>query len=107
MINPKEGEYLAVWAKMQGMLRDQASPIDDLVNHLRKALEMSPNSERVHLYLGQLLKRSGNESEAIQHFRKVLEVNPRNIEAAREVRIMEMRKTKEKEKKGFFGRFMK
>jgi len=106
-LNPKEGEYLAMWAKLKATVRDRGAPVDDLINHLRQAEEMSPNSVRVHFYLGQLLKRDGKESEALTHFKKVLEVNPRHIEAAREVRIMEMRKSKEKEKKGFLSRFLK
>ena len=106
-LNPKEGEYLAMWAKLKAMVRDRGAPIDDLINNLRQAEEMSPNSVRVHLYLGQLLKRDGSEAEALTHFKKVLDVNPKHIEAAREVRIMEMRKSKEKEKKGFLSRFLK
>ncbi len=107
-LNPNEGEYLATWAKIQAMMRDSGAPVDDLITHLRRAEELAPNSERVNLYMGQLLKRADRTAEAMAHFSKALAVNPRNIEAARELRIMEMRKSKDKEKKkGFLGRFLK
>jgi curved DNA-binding protein CbpA len=106
-LNPNEGEYLATWAKIQSALREPGTPIEDLVTHLRRAEELAPNSERVQLYLGQLLKQANRISEAKTHFEKVLNVNPRNIEAAREVRIMEIRRSKEDgKKKGFFKRFL-
>lgn len=106
---PKEGEYLAVWAHLQARARSPEAPVDDLIAHLRRAEEMSPRSERVHLYLAQLLKRIGHSSEAKLHFERVVEVNPRNIEAMRELRLMEMRKGKEeqqKKKKGFLKRLL-
>ncbi len=106
-LNPNEGEYLATWAKIQSALRDHSAPVEDLILHLRRAEELAPKSERVHLYMGQLLKQTNRMSEARTHFEMVLKVNPRNIEAAREVRIMEIRRSKEDEKKkGFFKRFL-
>jgi tetratricopeptide (TPR) repeat protein len=106
-LNPNEGEYLATWTKIQSALRDPGAPVEDLIPHLRRAEEMAPKSERVHLYMGQLLKKANRMGEARTHFESVLEVNPRNIEAAREVRIMEIRRSKEDEKKkGFFKRFL-
>jgi tetratricopeptide (TPR) repeat protein len=107
-LNPQEGEYLATWAKLQSLIRSPDSPVDDLVAKLRRAEEQSPKSERIQLFLAQLLKRMGHEAEARTHFERVLEVNPRSIEAAREIRIMEMRRGKEADKqKGFFKRFLK
>jgi tetratricopeptide (TPR) repeat protein len=105
---PREGEYLAVWAYLQSRTRTHDAPVDDLIAHLRRAEETSPKSERVHLYLGQLLKRVGHTAEARTHFEQVIDVNPRNIEAMREIRLMEMRAEKEgaKKKKGFLKRLL-
>ncbi|MBW2276293.1 MAG: DnaJ domain-containing protein [Deltaproteobacteria bacterium] len=105
---PKEGEYLAVWAFLQSRTRIGDAPVDDLIAHLRRAEEASPKSERVHLYLGQLLKRVGHNAEAKMHFGRVIEANPRNIEAMRELRLMEMRAGKEEgnKKKGFLKRLL-
>jgi tetratricopeptide (TPR) repeat protein len=102
MANPDEGEYLAVWSKLQFLVRGTTSQVDDIVVHLRRAEELAPKSERVHLYLAQVLTRGDRPNEAKMHYERVIELNPRNVEAARALRLMEMRKSKEEsEKKGF------
>jgi tetratricopeptide (TPR) repeat protein len=103
-MNPDEGEYMAVWSKLQLLTRGPSGPIDDIVEHLRRAEELAPKSERVHLYLAQALMRADRTSEAKMHFEHALQLNPHNVEAARELRLMEMRRSKqeEKEKKGSF-----
>jgi tetratricopeptide (TPR) repeat protein len=104
---PREGEYLAVWAHLQARSRPPDAPVDDLIAHLRRAEEMNPKAERIHLYLAQLLKRVGHVAEAKTHFEKVVEVNPRNIDAMRELRLIEMRKGKQEgKKKGFLKRLL-
>jgi len=104
---PKQAEYLAVWSYVQFRTRAPDAAVDDLIAHLRRAEEQSPNSERVHLYLAQMLKRVGHQAEARTHYERVLDVNPRNIEAAREIRLMEMRAGKEdQKKKGFLKRLL-
>ena len=74
---------------------------------LRTSVESHPKSERIHLFLAQMLKRANHENESKLHFHKVLELNPRNIEAAREIRLIDMRKKKSDEKRqsGFFKKF--
>jgi tetratricopeptide (TPR) repeat protein len=99
---PKEGEYLALWAQLQARTRSPDAPVDDLIAHLRRAEEMNPKSERVQLYLAQLLKRIGHVAEAKTHYELVLEVNPRSIEAQREIRLIDMRQGKSEEKKKSF-----
>jgi tetratricopeptide (TPR) repeat protein len=105
-LNPNQGEYLAVWANLQTFLRPGDGQLEDLIATLRRAEEMAPRSERVHLHLAQLLKRIGHQSESRTHFERVLEVNPRNIEASRELRLMEMRRGREQEKRGFFRKIL-
>ncbi len=107
-LNPDEGEYLAVWAHLQQLTRPNDANTEDLMDALRRALETNPKSERANLYLAQMLKRVGRESEAKLCFGKVIEVNPHNIEAARELRLIEMRKKKHSTKPpSFLKRFFK
>jgi len=61
-------------------------------DHLEHALKRDPLCDRAHLYKAQLLKRVGRFEEAHWHFRRVLQLDHDNIEAAREVRLHEMRK---------------
>jgi len=105
-LNPNQGEYLAVWANIQACRRSADAQVEDLIAALRRAEEMAPRSERVQLYLGQLLKRAGNVSEARMRFQRVVESNPRNIEASRELRLMEMRRGKGQEKKSFIRKLL-
>lgn len=71
-----------------------------------------------HLFLGYILKTYDSErrqNEAFRHFSTAASLNPNSHEAAREVRLHQMRQKRsgqEKEKKaeetgGFFGRFFK
>jgi cytochrome c-type biogenesis protein CcmH/NrfG len=104
LLNSEEGEYIAVWAKIQILQRAADAPLDDLLKLLRHAEELSPKSERVNLYLAQAMLRSERPGEAKARFERVMDLNPRNVEAARELRLMEMRRGKDKdkdEKKGF------
>lgn len=110
MLCPDEGEYLALWAHIQGRLRPTAENVDELVDLLRKAAERCPNSERVLLSLAQMLKRTNRINEARTYFQKVLDMKPHNVEAARELRFIEMRFGKEEEaakKKGLFSKLFR
>ncbi|MDJ0765252.1 MAG: DnaJ domain-containing protein [Myxococcota bacterium] len=107
-LNPQEGEYIAIWAHLMGKQRPSTEGVEDLVGALREAATSYPKSERAHLYLAQMLMRAGHQNEAQRHFGRVLELNPRNIEAARELRLMEMRGKKTKETaSGLFKRLFK
>lgn len=104
---PEEGEYIATRGYLK-MLLDQERP-ENLIDVFRSALKHSPKSERVHFYFAQILKKVDRVGEAKQHFQETVKINPRNIEAAREIRIIEMRakKTGKNKKPGFFGKLLK
>lgn len=65
-----------------------------ILDSLERSLELNPDLERAHHYLGCILKQSGEREAALHHFARASELNPRNIEAAREVRLMRMRRDK-------------
>ena len=108
-MNPTEGEYLAVWAFLELKKRPPDAALDDLAEVLRKALATNPKSERTHLYFAYVLKGMERTSEAKSHFETVISLNPHNIEAARELRLMNMRKQSgsDKKGKGLFSRLFK
>ncbi|MCC6872765.1 MAG: DnaJ domain-containing protein [Sandaracinaceae bacterium] len=56
-----------------------------------RALALNPKHDRAHYYKASILKRLGCEDEALEHLRQAVALNPRNVEAAREVRLAEMR----------------
>ena len=86
---------------------------DDLILKLDRAILDVPSSDRARFYRGMVLKLAGRLEAAIKDFREVTAMNPKNVDAAREVRIYNMRndnasKTKAKEESsGLLGRFLK
>jgi len=60
--------------------------------HLDRALRHDPLCERANHYKGMVLKRLGRFDEAHQYFLRAMQVNRDNLEAAREVRLYDMRK---------------
>jgi curved DNA-binding protein CbpA len=107
-LNPKEDEYIATRAYLVGRLRSAGEDLSDLLDILRKAAGARPKSERINIYLATMLKRAGRLAEAKNYYHKVLSIAPHNIEAAREIRLMEMRSKKEEDKpKGIFSRLFR
>ncbi len=102
-LNPNEAEYLMYQAWSAYKANPKAT---DVILHTRKKLmrvaELNPKLSLAHLYLGYICKDEGNEKEAQRRFERAIQHNPNCTEALRELRLMSMRK--EKEKKGLFGK---
>ena len=58
---------------------------------LDKATSLSGRCEKAYYWRGMLYKRLGKNDMAAKDFRRVADLNPRNIDAAREVRLHQMR----------------
>ena len=71
---------------------NEPAPFDDMIRSLDRALKANPRNERAHFYKGTILKRMKRDNEAIRHFKQAVDINPRNVDAAREVRIADMRR---------------
>ena len=71
--------------------------------HIELAISIAPNSATGYYFLGQLHKACDREQQAMKMFRKVLDLLPDHVEAAREVRLMGMRKAKDDKAGGLFG----
>lgn len=91
-LNPEDSDAHAMeaWVLMQ-MGGDQA-PWDSVHAALDRALQLNPRSAKAHFFKATALKRQNKHQSALSHFRKCAELDPKNIEAAREVRLAEMRK---------------
>jgi len=113
-IEPGAPDHVAVWCWIQASKpeRRQSGKVDDLILKLDVALADSPKSERCRFYRGMILKLAGRMNDAIRDFREVVQQNPKHVEAAREVRLFDMRqenerKSKEESSSSLLGRFMK
>lgn len=118
--DPQQPEYRAVYAWVQAMrLGDPPAlapgqTVDiyrSQIQELDAALAESPDFEKALFYRAELLKRSGLIDKAIRDYKRVVALNPRNIDAAREVRIYEMRNPKPSQPQqagsGLFGKLFK
>jgi hypothetical protein len=92
--NAPEIQALAAW--IDGS-KASAPPrvVEDSVVRLSRALESSDSMERAFVWRATLLKKLGRLSEAVSDFKRAVELNPHNIDAAREVRLYNMRQSKD------------
>ncbi len=70
---------------------------------MQKALIIDPACDRAHYQLGVIARVEGDMDRAEKHFREAVRINPRHLEASQELRLIEMRRKKEKEQAGKKG----
>lgn len=91
-VNDEDADYHAT----RGWVVFQQSPSDAelrpvVLASLDRAIALSPKHDKAHYYKGMVLERAGRRADAAECFRRAAELNPKNIEAARMVRLSEMR----------------
>ena len=60
------------------------------------ALKVDPDCDRAQYQLGVIARVEGDSERAERHFREAVRANPRHLEAAQELRLLEMRKRPKK-----------
>lgn len=94
-LDPENADYIALkgWAVLQMAPLDAKGAAKDAVTIAEQALRLTKGAhhERAVLTKAIALQRLGRAEDAHECFRKVVERNPKNLEAAREVRLYEMR----------------
>jgi tetratricopeptide (TPR) repeat protein len=116
----KEADYPAMKAWIL-LLRDGIETeevADEIRNLLRKTFAINPDHVHGHFVRAHFLKRTGDHDKALKHFKKVAKLDPKNLEALREVRIGNMRKSRgrssapppargDSQRPSLFGKFFK
>ena len=92
---PYEVDYGALlgWAKFCAST-DKLGIAADVRRALEKAIHRSSTPEVARLYLGRVERMLGRDQLALHHFREVLELVPNHVEAASEIRVLELRLAK-------------
>jgi hypothetical protein len=92
---PYEVDYGALlgWAKFCAS-SDKLGIAPDVRRALEKAVHRSPTPEVARLYLGRVERMLGRDQLALHHFREVLQLLPNHVEAASEIRVLELRLAK-------------
>jgi tetratricopeptide (TPR) repeat protein len=94
---------------------DPARNADEVIGSMAKLLPLTDNqNDRAFLYLGMAVKAKGDTRRAHASFKRALELNPNNLEASRELRLIEMRVQQKRDEKaaeksigGLFNKFLK
>jgi curved DNA-binding protein CbpA len=92
--DPEQADYIALYAIVQLSKRQTDAPVDDLVKLCDRAIENHERCERAYFCRAMLKKRIGKIESAMSDFRAAYEINPKNLDAAREVRLYEMRRAR-------------
>lgn len=84
---------LEAWALFHLLGQEAAATPEAIIALCDRVLEGSPEGhhERALYVKGLALKKLGKDETAVELFRRVAEKNPRHLDAAREVRLFEMR----------------
>jgi CheY-like chemotaxis protein/curved DNA-binding protein CbpA len=102
---PGEGEYHAHlgWAKYLAEPNDR-SVLKDALENVKKGAKLAPDREKPYLYLGRLYQAAGRADIAEKMFARCVQIKSDCVEALRELRLMHMRREKEK---GLIGRLLR
>jgi tetratricopeptide (TPR) repeat protein len=115
--NPEEPQYRAylAWARFDDPRARKEVLVRDTLKVLEGVLRERPTFARGHYWVGQLWKFLNEGGRAEHAFREAVRIDPAFIEASRELRLIEMRKSKpaskpkdsEPPRGGFMGKFWK
>jgi tetratricopeptide (TPR) repeat protein len=85
--------YRSLLAWLTALKPENAGPEKTLecIKMLDATLKENDKAESAHMWRGLLYKRIGKDDMAMRDFRRTAELNPKNIDAAREVRLYAMR----------------
>jgi tetratricopeptide (TPR) repeat protein len=91
--DPTQPDYHAMHAWLLSLKPEYQAPdkVIECIAELDKAIALSDRCERAFFWRGMLHKRLGKHLMAQRDFKRTVEINRRNIDAAREVRLYEMR----------------
>jgi curved DNA-binding protein CbpA len=98
-LDPDNGEHRGAfaWAMFADPTFDREDAMRRSPELLREAIKRSPKSAQLHVWLGEVLKASDRPKEALEHFRTALKLDPKQVEAGREVRLLDGRAKKEQD----------
>jgi tetratricopeptide (TPR) repeat protein len=92
--DPEQADYIALFATVQLAKRAADAPVDDLIKLCDRAIDSHERCERAYFCRAMAKKRVGKIDSAMSDFRAAYEINPKNLDAAREVRLYEMRRAR-------------
>jgi tetratricopeptide (TPR) repeat protein len=104
-LHPDEGEYHAHlgWALHVSRPNDRKRAEEALV-HLKRGIKLARDREKPYLFMGRVCNAIGRSDVAVKMFTRAVQIQPECVEALRELRLINMRREKEK---GFIARLLR
>ncbi|MBW2499932.1 MAG: response regulator [Deltaproteobacteria bacterium] len=94
---PAEGEYRSHYGWCLHLCHpDNDIMLEEALEHCREGVKLAKDREKPYLLLGRLYKAMGKTVTAKKMFMRAVQIKPQCVEAMRELRIMNMRRDKEK-----------
>jgi len=94
---PSEGEYRSNYGWCLYLCHpDNDVMLSEALEHCREGVKLAKDREKPYLLLGRLYKAIGKVVAAKKMFTRAVEIKPQCVEAMRELRIMNMRRDKDK-----------
>jgi CheY-like chemotaxis protein len=94
---PAEGEYRSHYGWCLFLCHpDNDVMLSEAMEHCREGVKLAKDREKPYLLLGRLYKATGRVGAAKKMFTRAVEIRPQCVEAMRELRIMNMRRDKDK-----------
>lgn len=88
-LEPDNGDHaaLAAWIRVQ----EQAPDVPSILREVLRSTKLARDSSKAGWYRGLALKRLDKHAAALREFRAIVDRDPLHVDAAREVRVYEMR----------------
>jgi CheY-like chemotaxis protein/tetratricopeptide (TPR) repeat protein len=94
---PSEGEYRSHYGWCLYLCHpDSEVMLSEALEHCRRGVKLAKDREKPYLLLGRLYKATGRPVAAKKMFTRAVTIRPQCVEAMRELRIMNMRRDKQK-----------
>lgn len=94
---PQEGEYHSYYGWALHLCHpDDAAMAEEGLEHCKRGMKLAGDRETAYLLAGRLCKATGRADAAERMFARAAQIRPDCIEALRELRLINMRRDKEK-----------
>ena len=106
--DPEQAEYGALFAWIAAHSKHRTQSDAELVEMLNDAVKAQRDNIRIRTYRAEVLGLVGKAGAALRDFRFIHDKDPRNVDAARAIRLAKMRSQEsEGESEGLFGKLFK
>jgi CheY-like chemotaxis protein/tetratricopeptide (TPR) repeat protein len=94
---PGEGDYHAHFGYTLHLCHPgDAAMVQEAMEHVLRGIKLAGHREKSYLFLGRLYKAIGRPGTAEKMFARAVQIQPQSVEALRELRLISMRRGKNK-----------